>query len=169
MPKLGDIVLVHGTGFVDRTIQLASDSYWNHGALYAGTAWGQGFVFEAQFQEVRAYPWYHFQSLDKVILRPTKTDVGRAAVTACKKYLGDFYDVMNYPGLLLKGLKRRFPFLPFKPYERKNGEFYCFELVARAYRDVGYPLTDNGLVLPMDFEAAVHAGLLTVAEGELRS
>lgn len=167
MLKPGDIILLHGTSFLSRVIQFAANSHWNHGALYAGEAWGQPFVFEAALQGVRAYPLEMYRSDERLVLRPAE-DVGASVVSECLKYLGRWYDFASYPALLLRGLRLRFPWLPYRVEGNTNPFLYCFELVATAYRDAGYPLVASELVLPRYFLETVEEGRLRVVRGELR-
>ena len=165
--KPGDVLLFHGSSLVSKLIRWAIHSFWNHGAVYAGEAWGQPFVFEAAFQGVRAYPLQMYQYDDVLVLRPTE-DVGTTVVQEAVKYLGRWYDFQSYPALLLGGLRFRFPWLPYRVKGKDNPFLYCFELVAAAYRDAGYPLTGHQLVVPQCFVDALEDGRLNLVSGTVR-
>jgi uncharacterized protein YycO len=165
--KPGDVLLFHGSNLIARLIQFGAHSFWNHGAIYAGEAWGQPFVFEAAFQGVRAFPLQMYRYDETLVLRPAE-DVGSAAVHEAVKYLGRWYDFESYPALFLKALKSRFPWLPYRVRGNANPLFYCFELVAAAYKDAGYALTDSQLVLPQYLIEALDEGRLRLVSGTVR-
>ncbi|MFH1560954.1 MAG: YiiX/YebB-like N1pC/P60 family cysteine hydrolase, partial [Chloroflexota bacterium] len=164
--QAGDIILFHGTSLVSRLIQFGANSFWNHGVLYVGEAWERQFVIEAAFQGVRVYPLQEYDRDKQLVLRPVEP-VGASVVQAGLKYLGRRYDFESYPALFLRVLRMRFPWLPYRVRGEPNPFFYCFELVAQAYKDVGFPLTTWELVLPQYLIDAVAAGRLTVVSGGL--
>ena len=165
--KPGDILLFHGKGVVPWLIRLAVNSHWSHAAIYAGEAWGQPFIFEAVLEGVRAFPLQVHERDERLVLRPVE-DIGASVVQEGLKCLGRWYDIVSYPAVFLRALKLRWPWLPYSVRGKENSLLYCFELVAQAYRDAGYPLTHWQLVLPQYLIDAVERGRLTVVSGTLR-
>ncbi len=156
--QVGDIILTSAATLGSVAIQLGSAGSVSHAALYCGN----GIVVEAMPGEagVREYPLDTMteESTQVIVLRRVglTTSQGMAVVERARRYVGRDYDMLGAVASVAYQIDR-FILCPIQPWIEDcnswaqaqsewayDGEgFFCSELVAKAFEEIGMPLTDS--------------------------
>lgn len=165
----GDVVLVEGRSEMSRLIQILSNSYWTHAALYVGDrllredfperkAVQRRFGGDARHLLVEAFvgegvvaaPLRKYDAYNLRLCRPYGISEGDRSVVIDRVVasLGRHYDEQNIVDLALMLLP-----LSLNPFRRKTIEaclggcsdfkVICSGLIARAFQKVGYPIVPS--------------------------
>ncbi len=156
-PKQGDILLFHGTAFVDRLIQVGerirdtkAASYWNHAAYCLD---GEGTIIQATGKGVEIADVATTNFLDVAVipnpLGPIDTAQAIAFALSCKNVEYGYLEIVSI------GLDLLTPhFVHFK----SGDTLICSELVARCLEHGGWisPKLDTSHVMPSDLATWFH-------------
>ncbi|MCA9705903.1 MAG: hypothetical protein KDK70_08660 [Myxococcales bacterium] len=156
--QVGDIILTSAATIGSVVIQLGSAGTVSHAVLYAGG----GIIIEAMPGDagVREYPLDQMLAgsekaivLRRVGLTPSQ---GLAVVERARSYVGRGYDMLGAVASVAYQIDR-FILCPIQPWiddcnawAQSNSAwafdpegFFCSELVAKAFEEIGMPLTDS--------------------------
>jgi uncharacterized protein YycO len=145
----GDILLVHGSSWTSKMIQIVTKSYWNHAILFVGDGnlvqstmmYGQGTIVQNVKGGVQTAPLGDMAAKDIAIYRH-KTAKKTQLKIACEyalKQKGSGYDILGIvelAWLLISGKRGT-----ARTIGTKN-QYICSELVAAAYKEAGLPITE---------------------------
>lgn len=137
----GDFLLCHGTGKLDRLVQLATRSHWNHTALYVGAG-----IIEAQSQGIVRRSVDEYEGTDVHVVHPPLTPAQRDAVVAYAEHMAnahDAYGVLQIGAIVLQIVTHG------RLVVKLDGTLICSEFVARALEHGGIVFDrDPGLISP---------------------
>lgn len=126
----GDFLLCHGTSRLDRLIQFATRSHWNHVALAVGGGW----LVEAQSQGIVCRHVDEYAGTDYHVIPPPLTAAQRNKVCAYAHHMADAHDRYGYvqiAAIVLQILTRGRLVL------KLDGTLICSEFVSRALEHGG--------------------------------
>lgn len=136
-PQPGDYGVVSTNGIIARAIQFSTRSRQNHALIYVGNNQvieaRPGGVVVSPLKEYDEILWNFDDHLD-----PT---LGQRIVDSAKTHIGEPYGYLNIFALLLLSAGIRVNWLLRKI--EQNDHWICSQLVARAYKDCGFPLVDE--------------------------